>query len=72
MPQRICRAPITSQSACWHIAVNASPCALRDVDVREDQLDVLARRAMGYPPAQVNPRSILSVADVREILTLAW
>lgn len=58
--------------ACRHPAVNASPCTLHDVGVREGQLDVLARRAMGYPPVQANPRSILSVADVREILALAW
>ena len=48
------------------------PGSLREVGVREDQLDELAQRALVYPPVQANPRPIRSAADVREILALAW
>ena len=48
------------------------PASLRDVGLREDQLDTLAERALSYPPVQANPRPIRGVADVREILALAW
>lgn len=48
------------------------PANLREVGIREDQLDELARRALAYPPVQANPRPIRGAADVREILALAW
>lgn len=37
-----------------------------------DHLDDLAQRAKLYPPVLANPRPIVSAADVREILELAW
>lgn len=48
------------------------PASLREVGLREDQLDELAQRAMAYPPVRANPRTIQSEAQVREILALAW
>ncbi len=48
------------------------PASLRDVGVREDQLDELAQRALQYPSVLANPRPIKTTADVREILALAW
>jgi maleylacetate reductase len=48
------------------------PGSLREVGVREDQLAELAQRALAYPPVLANPRPIKTVADVREILALAW
>ena len=48
------------------------PGNLREVGIKPDQLDELARRAMGFAPVLANPRPIKSVADVAEILALAW
>lgn len=48
------------------------PTSLRDVGIKRDALDEIARRALAYKPVQVNPRKISSAADVREILELAW
>jgi maleylacetate reductase len=48
------------------------PATLREVGLRADQLDALAQRALAFPPVQANPRPIRGVADVREILDLAW
>jgi maleylacetate reductase len=48
------------------------PGTLRDVGLREDQLDVLAKAAMVFPPVLANPRPIRNEHDVREILALAW
>ena len=48
------------------------PSNLRDVGLREEQLDALAQRSMAYPPVLANPRPIRSAADVREILAMAW
>lgn len=54
------------------IAALGQPGNLRAVGIRRDQLDELAQRALVYPPVLANPRPIKSVADVREILELAW
>ena len=54
------------------IAQLGQPGSLRAVGLREEQLDELAQRALAYPPVQANPRPIRGVADVREILALAW
>jgi maleylacetate reductase len=48
------------------------PTRLREVGLTEDQLDVLAQRAMAYPPVQANPRRIAGAEGVREILAMAW
>ncbi len=54
------------------IAALGQPGNLRAVGIRREQLDELAQRALVYPPVLANPRPINSVADVREILELAW
>jgi maleylacetate reductase len=54
------------------IAVLDQPVALRAVGIKREDLDELARRALGYHPVKMNPRRIASAADVREILELAW
>jgi maleylacetate reductase len=54
------------------IALLGQPGRLRDVGLHAAQLDELARRAMAFPPLAANPRPIRAVADVREILDLAW
>ena len=48
------------------------PTSLRAVGIRREQFEDLARRALSYHPVQVNPRPIKTVADVEEILELAW
>ncbi len=48
------------------------PVTLRDVGIKRENLDEIARRSLGYKPVQINPRKITSEADVREILELAW
>jgi maleylacetate reductase len=48
------------------------PVTLREVGIGGADLDELARRALDYPPLKVNPRPIAGVADVKEILELAW
>jgi maleylacetate reductase len=54
------------------IAQLGQPGNLRAVGIRREQLDELAQRALVYPPVLANPRLIKTVADVREILELAW
>lgn len=48
------------------------PTTLRDVGIKRESLDEIARRALTYKPVQINPRPIRTAADVREILELAW
>ena len=48
------------------------PTSLRDVGIKRENLDEIARRALTYRPVQINPRKISTPADVREILELAW
>lgn len=48
------------------------PGNLRAVNLRRENLDDIAERALSYPPVRMNPRPIKSAADVREILELAW
>jgi maleylacetate reductase len=48
------------------------PTSLRDVNIRREDLETIATRALGYGPVRTNPRRITSVADVMEILELAW
>ncbi len=54
------------------IAQLGQPGNLRSVGLRREQLDELAQRALVYPPVLANPRPIRAVADVREILEIAW
>jgi alcohol dehydrogenase class IV len=48
------------------------PVTLRAIGLKRDDLDELARRALEYHPVKVNPRPISTVADLKEILDLAW
>ncbi len=48
------------------------PTTLRDVGIKRENLDEIAKRALTYKPVQINPRKISSEKDVREILELAW
>jgi maleylacetate reductase len=54
------------------VAGLGQPVSLREVGLQRGDLDELARRALEYHPVKVNPRSITTTADVREILELAW
>jgi maleylacetate reductase len=54
------------------IASLDQPVTLRAVGLKRDDLDEVARRALGYHPVKVNPRPVADPADVREILELAW
>ena len=45
---------------------------LRAVGLKREDLDEVARRALGYHPVKVNPRPVASEADVKQILELAW
>jgi maleylacetate reductase len=48
------------------------PTSLRDVGIKREDLDEIARRSLTYKPVKMNPRRIASAADVKEILELAW
>jgi len=48
------------------------PGSLRAVNIKRENLNEIAERALTYPPVRMNPRPIKSSADVREILELAW
>jgi maleylacetate reductase len=48
------------------------PTSLRDVNIKREELEKIAARALGYGPVKTNPRRITSAADVMEILELAW
>jgi maleylacetate reductase len=48
------------------------PTSLRDVGIKQEDLPTIASRALGYGPVRTNPRPVKSVADVMEILELAW
>jgi len=48
------------------------PTTLRTVGIKRENLAELAKRALEYQPVQLNPRPIRTVADVMEILELAF
>ena len=48
------------------------PTTLREVGIKRENLDEIAKRALTFRPVQINPRKISTAADVREILELAW
>jgi maleylacetate reductase len=54
------------------IASLDQPGSLRAIGIRREDLEVIAERALGYPPVRMNPRPIETAAQVREILELAW
>lgn len=54
------------------VAALGQPGSLRAVGIKREDLDVIAERALSYPPVRMNPRPIERAAEVREILELAW
>ncbi|MGA3085529.1 MAG: iron-containing alcohol dehydrogenase [Thermodesulfobacteriota bacterium] len=48
------------------------PSSLRAVNIKRDNFEEIAKRAMTYAQVRMNPRPIKSSADVQEILELAW
>ena len=48
------------------------PGSLRAVNIKRENFDDIATRAMNYDPVKANPRKITGPADVKEILELAW
>ena len=48
------------------------PRTLRDVGVKQEQLDTIAEMAMFHPVVRSNPRPITAASEVREILDLVW
>lgn len=60
------------QSTRQLVANLGMPCALRDLGIKREDLEELAKRALGYQPVILNPRPIKTVADVMEILEIAF
>lgn len=48
------------------------PCTLRDVGIKRENLDELAKLALGYQPVRLNPRPIKTESDVMEVLEIAF
>ena len=48
------------------------PTRLRDVGIKEAQLQAIAEEAAKHPVVLSNPRPIAGTADVMEILRAAW
>jgi maleylacetate reductase len=75
--QALCAAMGAPDRPAWElvkalIAGLDQPVTLRAVGIKREDLDELARRALGYHPVKMNPRPIAGAADVRQILELAW
>lgn len=54
------------------IASLGLPTSLREVGVEEDQLTIIAERAIKHPVVKNNPRKISGSDELMEILQLAW
>ena len=48
------------------------PSRLRDLGLKNEDLEVIAEEAARHPVVRSNPRPITSRADVMEILNAAW
>jgi maleylacetate reductase len=48
------------------------PVTLRAVNIKRENFDDIATRAMNYDPVKQNPRKVRGPADVKEILEIAW
>lgn len=48
------------------------PTRLRDLGIRQDQLDEIVAKSLSERGLRTNPRPVTSAAEVREILALAW
>lgn len=54
------------------VALLDLPGSLRDVGIREDQLDTIAEGSLENMMVRSNPRPINKAAQIREILDMAW
>ena len=54
------------------VAALGQPGSLREVNIKRENFEEIAERAMTYAPVRMNPRPIKSAADLLEILELAW
>jgi maleylacetate reductase len=54
------------------VATLDQPGSLRAVNIKRENFEEIAERAMTYAPVRMNPRPIKSPSDVKEILELAW
>jgi len=54
------------------VAVLDQPGSLRAVNIKRENFEEIAERAMTYGPVRMNPRPIKGPAEVKEILELAW
>ena len=54
------------------VAALDQPGSLRAVNIKRENFEEIAERAMTYAPVRMNPRPIKSPTDVKEILELAW
>ncbi len=54
------------------IADLGQPGTLRSINIKREDLETIAQRALDYPNLRANPRSVTSAEQVREILELAW
>jgi len=48
------------------------PTSLREVSIKREDLEKIAKRAVGHGPVKTNPRPVRNAEDVMEILELAW
>jgi maleylacetate reductase len=48
------------------------PTRLRDVGIKQEQLEDIAAKSLIDPPMKTNPKPVTTTAQVREILDLAW
>ncbi|MCY4237532.1 MAG: iron-containing alcohol dehydrogenase [Rhodospirillaceae bacterium] len=54
------------------IALVGQPGSLRDVGIKEGQLDVIAEGSLENMMVRSNPRPIIKASQIREILEMAW
>ena len=54
------------------VAALGQPGSFRAVNIKRENFEEIAERAMTYAPVKMNPRPIKGPADVKEILELAW
>ncbi|MBI5258952.1 MAG: iron-containing alcohol dehydrogenase [Burkholderiales bacterium] len=65
-------APDAASAVAALVRALGLPGSLRALGVQRSQLPEVARRALAYGPVLANPRPIRDVADVMQILELAW
>jgi maleylacetate reductase len=70
MVNRVLKYPIFFSSAL--VAALDQPGSRRAVNIKPENFDEIAERAMTYGPVRMNPRPIKGPDEVKEILELAW